>query len=380
MTYFVTMAKPVGSYCNMRCSYCYYLKADNGQAFSSLRMNDEVLEEYIKQVITSSTSNTVSFTWHGGEPTLAGLDFFKKVIELQKKYMKDGMNCWNNIQTNGLLIDEEWCTFLKENHFDIGFSIDGTGFVHNQYRIDEEGKDTYERVMNSLQLMKQYGLTYDLLCTLTSDSASNYKAVYAKLHTLQTGWIQFIPIVRRDRSGNVTEDSVTPIQYGKFLKEVFKEWIHHDLGKLNVQQFAETSLMLTGQPSTVCWLQETCGDVLVVERDGSVFSCDHFVNKDHYLGNLLETPLPDLHASSFQQTFGLKKKSELSKKCLNCRWLSLCHGCCPKDRFLINEDGEKQYYLCEGVQMYLEYAVPILNKAIEYSKKGYSQKEIMTKI
>ena len=380
MSHFVTMAKPVGSYCNMRCSYCYYLKADSGQVFSSLRMNNEVLEEYIKQVINSSKEKTVSFTWHGGEPTLAGLDFFKEVVKLQKKYLRDDMNCWNNIQTNGLLIDEDWCQFLKENHFDIGFSIDGTEFVHNRYRLDDKGNDTYERVRHSLQFMKDYGLTPDLLCTITSDCATNAKAVYSKLHSLQTGWIQFIPIVRRDLKGNVTEDSVTPIQYGKFLKEIFKEWIHHDLGKLNVQQFAETSLMLTGQPSTVCWLQETCGNVLVVERDGSVFSCDHFVNQEHYLGNLLQTSLDKLHESSFQQSFGFKKKTDLSKQCLNCKWFSLCYGGCPKDRFLINEDSEKQYYLCEGVKMYLDYAVPLLEKAIEYSKKGYSQKEIMKKI
>lgn len=379
MAQFVTMAKPVGSYCNMRCSYCYYLKAENGQSFDSIRMDDEVLEEYIKQAILSVEGPTVSFTWHGGEPTLAKLSFFEKAVSLQKKYLPEGWDCWNNIQTNGLLMDETWCKFLKENQFDIGLSIDGTGLVHNTYRLDERGNSTYERVMHALDLMKSYGLKPDLLCTVTSDTTMSAKAVYAKLHTIQTGWIQFIPIVRRYHDGSVTEDSVSPIQYGNFLKTIFKEWIGNDLGKLNVQLFAETSLQLTGKEAMACQLKETCGDVLVVEKDGSVFSCDHFVNPQHYLGNVLETSLKDLYESEPQREFGLNKKNTLSKKCLSCEWLKLCHGGCPKDRFFINEDGEKQYYLCEGMKLFYEYAVPRLQNAIQLSKQGYSQKEIMKK-
>lgn len=380
MAQFVTMAKPVGSYCNMRCSYCYYLKAENGQSFDAIRMSDEVLESYIKQAISAVEGPTVSFTWHGGEPTLASLSFFEKVISLQKKYLPKGWNCWNNLQTNGLLIDEAWCKFLKQHQFDIGLSIDGTGLVHNTYRLDEHGNNTYERVMHALQLMKSYNLKPDLLCTVTADTALSAKAVYGKLHTLHTGWIQFIPIVRRNPDGTVTEDSVSPKQYGKFLKDIFKEWIHHDLGILNIQLFAETSLQLTGQEPMACWLKETCGNVLVVEKDGSVFSCDHFVNREHKLGNLMNTSLEKLYQDPKQVAFGQAKKTQLAKQCLSCPWLPLCHGGCPKDRFLINEDGEAINYLCEGNQIFYSYAVPRLEKAIELSKKGYSKKEIMKKI
>ncbi len=378
MNDFVTMAKPVGSLCNMSCSYCYYLKADSSQDPSVYRMKDTVLETYIRTYLEHCDQSTVSFTWHGGEPTLAGLDFFEKAVSLQKKYLPQGKSCWNSLQTNGILIDEKWCAFLKKNRFDVGVSIDGTRYIHDLHRNDNAGDDTYRKAENAVKLLKRHGIEPDLLCTVTSDTAENARAVYTALRKLDTGWIQFIPIVRRDLNGNVTEDSVKPEQYGRFLKEIFREWITHDLGKLNVQIFAETSLELAGKPSNVCWFAETCGNVLVVEKDGSVYSCDHFVNRDHRLGNLNEEDICALADSERQRAFGNAKKDTLSKQCRECEWLSLCHGCCPKDRFLINEDGEKQYYLCEGLRMYFAYAVPLLKKAMELSRQGKTQAYIMS--
>ncbi len=376
---FVTMAKPIGSFCNMSCEYCYYLHADNGEDFANIRMSDSLLETYIRDYIAQCGGEVVSFTWHGGEPTLAGLDFYEKVMELEKKYLPEGKQCWNNLQTNALLINEDWCRFLKKHHWDIGVSIDGTRYVHDLYRHDAGGNGTYERVQKAVKLLEKNGIHPDLLCTVTADTARNGKAVYTALSAFRTGWIQFIPIVRRDSEGNVTPDSVTPELYGKFLKDVFREWIRHDLGKTNVQIFAETSLVLAGGHSNVCWFSETCGNVLIVERDGGVYSCDHFVDQEHKLGSLPADSLAALAAGEKQRQFGNSKRDSLTQKCRNCPWLHICHGCCPKDRFLVNEDGEPgQYYLCEGLRDFFAYAVPQLEEAMDLSRKGKSPQEIMT--
>ena len=220
---FVTMTKPTGSFCNMRCRYCYYLNADNGESFAQIRMNPELLERYISDYIRSTKEDVVSFTWHGGEPTLAGLDFYEEVVRLQKKYLPKGKTCWNNIQTNGLLIDEKWCEFLKREKFDIGVSIDGTRFVHDLYRVDVNEAGTYNRTKKAVELLEKYGIRPDLLCTVTEDTASAARSVYASLRSFHSGWIQFIPIVRYNEDGSTTEDSVTPGSYGRFLKEVFRE-------------------------------------------------------------------------------------------------------------------------------------------------------------
>lgn len=378
MRNFVTMAKPVGSFCNMSCSYCYYLHADNQQDMKDMRMSDEVLETYIRSMIQAVDEEVVSFTWHGGEPTLAGLDFYQKAIALQKKYCPKNKTIWNNIQTNGLLIDDAWCTFLKNNHFDVGLSIDGTRFVHDQYRNDAGGNDTYQKVQNTLKLFQKYKIQPDLLCTVTDATAENAKSVYSALRGYHTGWIQFIPIVRRDNNGNVTEDSVKPQAYGKFLKTVFREWFTKDLGKLNVQLFAETALVLSGKKANVCWLNETCGNVLVVEKNGNVYSCDHFVDRHHLLGNLMTNDLGDLYDGKVQREFG-NQKGSVSQRCRQCPWLFICHGGCPKDRFL-EEEGENQYYLCEGMKMYLDYAVPLLKEAMEMSQSGFTSGQIMKEL
>ena len=376
MKNYVIMAKPVGSWCNMQCSYCYYLKAENEQDFSRVRMDDVTLEQLIRQYCESCASPVLSITWHGGEPTLAGLDFYQKAVALEKKYLPKGKTFWNSIQTNGLLLDDSWCRFIKENRFDVGVSIDGSRFVHDTYRRDRGDESTWQRAANAVQLLKKHGIRPDLLCTVTKETAENAKSVYRSLASFQTGWIQFIPIVRRDADGYVTDDSVTPELYGKFLKDVFREWFFHDLGRLNIQLFAETALTLSGKPSNVCWMQETCGNVIVAERDGSLYACDHFVRPDYRIGSLSEG-LEAAVSSSFQEDFGLAKKQTLSQKCKNCPYLSLCHGCCPKDRFVPDTDNEKQYYLCDGLLSFYDYAVPILKKAMELSRDGKDSSQIM---
>lgn len=373
---FVTMAKPAGALCNMQCSYCYYLHT-HGSADPKPVMSDETLELYIRTYIASVREDVISFTWHGGEPTMAGLDFYRKAMELQKKYLPKGKTCWNNLQTNGLALNDEWCAFLKENRFDVGVSIDGTRFVHDTHRHDTAGNPTYERIVSNIQKLMKAGIRPDLLCTVTEDTAQSGKAVYQALRKLNTGWIQFIPIVVIGEDGNLTEDSVTPQSYGRFLKTVFREWAKNDMGKINVQIIAETALALSGKPANVCWFAETCGNVLIVEKDGSVYSCDHYVDSEHCLGNIRNTDIGILAESEVQKTFGLAKKDTLAKQCLTCPYLQICHGCCPKDRFLVNTDGEKVYYLCEGLQMYFDYAVPVLKKAMELSSQGKTAAQIM---
>lgn len=375
MSDFVVMAKPVGSLCNMQCSYCYYLNADNGSA--PPHMSDEILETYIRSYMNAVSGKVISFTWHGGEPTLAGLEFFQKAVALQKKYLPAGRECWNNLQTNGLYLDDTWCRFLKENRFDVGVSIDGTRFIHDLYRHDTGGRPTYQRVADTVTRLKKHGIMPDLLCTVTSDTAANGKAVYEALRRFNTGWIQFIPIVRRE-NGSVTEDSVTPQLYGKFLKDVFREWASHDMGKTNVQLFAETALVLAGGSPDVCWLAETCGTVLIVERDGNVYSCDHFVDRHHLIGNVLENDLGTLAESDAQRSFGNAKKDALVRQCRECPYLKFCGGGCLKDRFANADDGEQGlYYLCDGLRQYYDYAVPLLKKSMELSAQSHSSAEIM---
>ena len=379
---FVIMAKPVGPACNLECSYCYYLEA--ATLFSTrdtFRMSDEILENYIRQYIASSPGPEVLFVWHGGEPTLAGLDFYRHVVALQQKYLPDGKSFRNNLQTNGILLDDEWCSFLADNHFDVGLSIDGTQWVHDTYRRDHRSNGTYSMAAESIRRLQAQGIQPDLLCTVTSVSAKEPLSVYRALRDFDTGWIQFIPIVRRTPDGEVTPESVSGEAYGRFLSAVFNEWIHHDLDRSNVQLFAEMSLVWMGGSPSVCWMAPVCGRVLIIEHDGGIYSCDHFVNREHYIGNLATSPLSELVNSEVQRRFGEGKQKLLPHKCHSCSWLEVCNGGCPKDRFGLSEDGEPgQYYLCDGLRRFYSYAEKPLKYVIRHRKAGKSPEVIMTEL
>ena len=331
---FAVMAKPVGPRCNLQCSYCYYLETEQlHTADRSPRMSDETLEAYIRQYIEASPGPVVPFTWHGGEPTLAGLDFYRLAVALEKKYLPEGWSCWNNLQTNGMLLDDEWCAFLAENHFDIGLSIDGAQWIHDEFRKDRGGNGTYQRAAAAVRRLQAHGIQPDLLCTVTSAAANDPLAVYRALRDLRTGWIQFIPIVRRTEDGQVTPDSVTGKAYGDFLCTVFDEWSQNDLGRTEVQMFAETMLVWSGGAASLCWMAPTCGRVLIVEQDGGVYSCDHFVNPEHRLGSIQDSTLDALVDQPEQIRFGRDKRDSLPEKCRSCAYLPVCNGGCPKDRF-----------------------------------------------
>ncbi|MCL1848540.1 MAG: anaerobic sulfatase maturase [Clostridiales bacterium] len=380
---FAAMAKPVGSRCNLQCGYCYYLASDataqNAGFAGHTPMTDTTLERYIRQYIEGSPGPEISFVWHGGEPTLAGLDFYRQAVDTQRRFLPEGWICRNNIQTNGVLLDEEWCAFLAEADFDVGLSIDGAQWLHDRYRKDHGGHGTYERAANAVRRLQAHGVQPDLLCTVTSSAAGEPLEVYRALRNLDTGWIQFIPIVRRSPQGSLTEDSVSGEGYGQFLCVVFDEWSLHDLGKLDVQLFAETARVLDGGSPGLCWMAPTCGRVLIVEQDGGVYACDHFVAPGYRIGDLYTASLGELAAHPFQVRFGEDKRTLLPHVCHSCPWLAACNGGCPKDRFLPARDGGyPENHLCAGLQHFFAHAQPVLSQIVARTKQGQDPPAIMT--
>ncbi len=385
---FVIMAKPVGSRCNMHCDYCYYLeKGQYSEHERQTRMSYDLLETLIKETIGAAEGPVVSFVWHGGEPTIAGLDFYKKVVELERKYLPSGWQVWNNLQTNGFAMNDLWCKFLKENHFDVGVSFDGSARVHDQNRHDLRGQGTHRKVLRSIQRLRAFGIEPDILCTVNSKSCEDPLEVYRAIKETGCGWCQFIPIVVQTESegpgeqpaaGSFTKESVTPEGYGRFLITVFDEWVHHDLGKIDVQLFAETARIMAGGEASLCWMAETCGRALIAEEDGAIYSCDHFVDDEHRLGMLRKSDLEEMANSEFQISFGNAKKDSLTQECKSCPYLKYCNGGCPKDRFCISLFGEPgQYYLCEGLRTFFAHAEPLLQKVMQMSREGKTPAEIM---
>lgn len=376
---FVVMAKPVGSRCNMRCAYCYYLDKGKYSAHEKQsRMSYALLERLIRQTIEASPGPVVSFVWHGGEPTLAGLEFYERAVELQKKYLPKGWQAWNNLQTNGLLLNKKWCAFLKENRFDVGVSIDGSEAVHNANRRDLGGTGTWSRVRQAVRTLRAAGIEPDLLCTVNSATVRDPEGVYRTLESLECGWVQFIPIVVRLPGGGFSEESVAPEAYGRFLCAVFDLWVKNGLGKMDVQLFAETARILAGGSPSVCWMAEECGRAPVVEEDGSVYACDHFVDPEHRLGTLGSAKLGALLDSPAQTAFGRAKREGLTAECRACPWYRFCGGGCLKDRFGVSKEGEPgQYYLCAGLRALFAHAVPVLETVMEQSRAGRLPEEIM---
>ncbi|MCL2337680.1 MAG: anaerobic sulfatase maturase [Firmicutes bacterium] len=377
---FAVMAKPVGSRCNLQCSYCYYHKVSDAEKnMGRLRMTEELLEIFIRQYLEASPGPEVSFVWHGGEPTLAGLDFYRLAVNIQDRYLPDGWRCRNNLQTNGLLLDDEWCSFLAAANFDVGLSIDGTEWLHNRYRQDAAGKGAYRGAVSAVRRLQAHGIQPDLLCTVTDAAAQEPLETYHGLRGLDTGWIQFIPIVRRDSDGRVTPDSVTGAGYGDFLCAVFDEWAFHDLGRLDVQLFAETARVWGGGGAGLCWMAPTCGRVLIVELDGGVYSCDHFVTQDYRIGDLYSAHLGALVDAAVQRRFGEHKRDGLPGRCRSCTWLEVCNGGCPKDRFVLSAEQEPNLnYLCPGLEKFFSHAQPVMKEIIRSAKLGQSPGAIMS--
>jgi uncharacterized protein len=364
---FHIMAKPTGAACNLNCDYCFFLKKGNLYPESNFRMSDEVHEAYIRQLFKAHQVPQVTVAWQGGEPTLMGLHFFRRSMELQKKYQKPGTQVENTFQTNGILLNEEWCQFFHENKFLIGLSLDGPKELHDFYRKDKRGHGTFDRVVRAARLLQKHKVEFNILCTVNSKNADYPLDVYRFFRdVLKTYYLQFIPIVERinkngetgfQEGNKVTDRSVSPAQWGRFLIEIFDEWVKRDVGQTFVLNFDGALAGWLGRAGTVCLFGPTCGQGTALEHNGDLYSCDHFVEPTHYLGNILETPMIDLVASEKQRKFGQDKKETLPPYCRKCQVLPICNGECPKNRFIETSEGEPGLnYLCEGYKAFFEHA------------------------
>lgn len=360
---FHIMTKPRGAICNLDCAYCYYLGKENLYPGSSFRMSEEVLESYIRQYIASQRVPEVTFAWQGGEPTLMGLEFYRKAVELQQKYRRPGMRIQNSLQTNAVTLDDEWCRFFKAHNFLIGVSLDGPQPLHDAYRVDKGNQPTFERVLKGIRLLDRHGVDYNILTTVHAANVGHPLQVYRFLRDeIGTQFMQFIPIVERQNTtgfqeGNtVTERSVDAQAYGAFLMAIFDEWVRRDVGRVFVQIFDVALNAWSGLRPGLCIFDETCGNALALEHNGDLYSCDHFVEPKYRLGNIQEDMMIELVASPPQRQFGQDKQDTLPDYCRRCEVRFACNGGCPKNRFIKTPAGEPGLnYLCAGYRAFFNH-------------------------
>jgi len=363
---FQIFVKPIGSICNLGCRYCYYLEKEHlypeGESF---RMPDEVLEEYIVQHIDASPETVIRFSWHGGEPTVLGLDYFRKVVELQRRHLPPGRRIVNGIQTNGTLLDEDWCRFLAAEGFAVGLSLDGPREMHDRFRVTKDGKPTHEQTMRGYKLLQEHGVYTDILCVVNAHNVRFPLQVYRFFKQIDAQYISFLPMVepQPEAEGGVDPISVPAEAWGEFLCTVFDEWRDHDIGRVKVQIFEEATRTAFKQEHSLCIFRPTCGDIPVVEHNGDFYSCDHYVDDEHLLGNITETHLVDLLESPAQRAFGEAKLEALPRYCLECKVRSMCNGECPKNRFITTPDGEPGLnYLCAGYKRFFTHCQPFVSE------------------
>ncbi|MFT5088464.1 MAG: hypothetical protein ACI906_005303 [Candidatus Latescibacterota bacterium] len=373
------MAKPSGSVCNIDCKYCFYLEKEKlyPEVGKNWRMSEETLEQYVKQYIEAQDVPVVNFAWQGGEPTLMGLDFFHRAIELQEHYA-NGKAVTNAFQTNGILLDDEWGEFLHKNKFLVGLSIDGPEEFHDRYRVDKGQKPTFDRVYAGLQTLKRHDVEFNTLTVLQNHNAEHPLEVYRFLRDEGSGFMQFIPIVERsaeqpeedglelvdptfEGKALVTRWSVGSAQYGRFLCKVFDEWVRHDVGRVFVQMYDIGLGAWMGQEPSLCIFAKTCGKALIIEHNGDLYSCDHFVYPDYRLGNVHEESIRDMVDSPLQEKFGQDKADTLPQYCIECDYRFACNGGCPKQRFTRTPKGEAGLnYLCKGYKMFFSHVDPYM--------------------
>lgn len=359
---FVILAKPVGARCNLRCSYCFYLeKSALYPEARNFRMSDEVLESFVRQYLEALDLPEVGFIWQGGEPTLLGIGFFEQVLRLQEKYA-GGRTVRNSIQTNGMLVDDAWCEFLARNRFLVGLSIDGPAALHDAYRVDQNGGPTFERVMQSVTLLKKHGVEFNTLTVVNRRNSYHPLELYRFLKEAGSGYIQFIPLVEREaRPGSlpgerVTDASVEAAQYGTFLTAIFDEWVRNDVGQVFVQLFDVALGNWLGVDSSLCLFAQNCGAALALEHNGDLYACDHYVDRQHRLGNIMQNDLQELAAAPVQMLFGESKSALLPRVCRQCGVRFACQGECPKNRFLRTAAGEDGLnYLCPAYQRFFRH-------------------------
>lgn len=382
---FHVMAKPSGAKCNLNCEYCFFLKKERLYPGSDFRMSDEVHEAYIEQLFEAHQVPQVTVAWQGGEPTLMGLDFFRRSVALQKRRRKPGARIENTFQTNGVLLNDAWCRFFRENDFLIGLSLDGPKVLHDTYRKDKGGRGTFDRAVRAARLLQKHQVEFNILCTVNRKNADHPLKVYRFFRDeLGIRYIQFIPIVERDNEsgfqegGEVTDRSVRPEQWGRFLTKIFDEWVRWDVGRTFVLNFDGALAGWLGMAGTVCIFGPTCGQGTALEHNGDLYCCDHFVEPDYYLGNILKTPLIELVSSDRQRKFGRDKFDTLPRYCRNCEIIRICNGECPKNRFIEAPDGEPGLnYLCQGYKAFFTHADRPMKIMAELLRRGRTADEVM---
>lgn len=379
---FQLLSKPTSSVCNIDCEYCFYLEKEHlyPERKHNWQMNSETLANYVKKNIKSQPADIIDFIWQGGEPTLAGIDFFKQAVELQNRHK--GKKTINNFfQTNGIKLNDEWCEFFKQNNFLIGLSIDGNRAHHDKYRKTRSGKSTYDQVLNAIELLKKHKVEFNTLTVVSDSNVDEPLQVYESLKKLGSHYMQFIPLVERianqptddglylikpDFTGmaDVAPWSVPNDKYGKFLNTIFDHWMKNDIGHYFVMNFEQTLTQLVGGKS-ICVFEPECGANLALEANGDVYSCDHYVFPEDKLGNINSDELPELVNSNQQLSFSKNKLLNLDKNCLTCPVRKVCNGGCPKHRFLASENGLKnKSYLCQSYKEHFSYVVPKMEQII----------------
>ena len=403
---FHIMAKPIGPLCNLRCEYCFYLEKEalypDGEAY---RMSDEVLEAYIRKNIASQGPRVpeIVFAWQGGEPTMLGVDFFKRAVELERRYAPPDKSIVNTFQTNGTLLDDKWCRFLAESNFLVGLSLDGPREIHDRYRVDRGGRPSFDRVMRGLGLLKKHGVEFNILACVNEESSGRPRDVYRFFKSNGVQFIQFIPIVERlpdgraeelgldlavppalddeEVSGAVTPWTVRPEHYGDFMTGVFDEWVRSDVGSVHVMNFEWAVGAFAGYPGVSCYFMRRCGLAVIIEHNGDIYSCDHFMYPEYRLGNILTHNLAEMVNSEKQTAFGALKETALPRYCRECDVLFACRGGCPKHRFIKTPHGEPGLsYLCEGYKKFFRHVGPYMNVIIQLMERGLPASKVMEAI
>ncbi len=404
---FHAMAKPSGANCNLRCAYCFYLeKKALYPEPAPLRMSQEVLECYVRKYIQENPAeHPVEFVWQGGEPALSGLDYYRRALELQKRHGA-GRAIVNSFQTNGTLLDNEWCEFFRANDFLVGLSLDGPAPIHDQFRRTAAGGASHNQVMHTLRLLKSHGVRFNILAVVNRQSSRMPLRVYEFLRDAGGEYIQFLPVVERTPSprddrdglslhrppggaagragetgngGQVTEWSVGGLEYGRFLTDIFDVWVKRDVGKVFVMNFEWALANYLGRPGTVCSHQAVCGRSVVVEHNGDVYACDHYVYPEYLLGNVLSASFGKMLDTPAQNGFGTEKRTGLTRQCRECPVLPGCQGGCKKHRFAVSEDGEAGHnYLCAGFKHFFSYVPPYLKIFATLITNGRQASDIMS--
>lgn len=401
---FHLLAKPTGAICNLDCKYCFFLSKESLYPDSNFRMSDNLLDLYIKQFIEAQHSNEITIAWQGGEPTIMGLDFYKRAIEYVHKHQKSGQQISHTIQTNGTRLDDEWCQFFAENKFLVGLSVDGPKPMHDAYRVYKSGKGSFDSVMHGYDLLCKHQVDVNILCTIHAANAEHPLEIYHFFRDdMYANYIQFIPIIERinvqeiplanigwgkkpgaesrplyTQQGNLTtERSITADQYGRFLIAIFDEWVQKDVGSVYVQMFDVALASWIGMHS-LCVFSPTCGNALALEHNGDLYSCDHYVEPNYLLGNIQEQHMADLINSPKQRKFGQDKYDTLPKYCHDCEVKFACYGGCPKDRFIKTPDGESGLnYLCAGYKIFFNHINPSMQIMAKLLRAGGAPAEIM---